>query len=528
MILAVVLGLAWKARVEWPAVPLADGDTWGYLRPALTWLSGAGFQQTEGRDWPYPAMLALFLKMTGSFSGIVEGQRFLGMLSGIFMAITWRCWVSMLPVQRWVRFVASCLGVVPIYVQLVNQESIFLEVSIRPEAVLPCFVYGQLACLMGYCKYRWQTPRALPTLLLGGAAIVLACGCALLKPSWYFSAAATVAPVFAGCFGHALSRRIRLVTPALGMAAAVLFLSLPARAWFIRDQTSGTFLAINIFGVHAEFIERYFEAKLAVLPDADPDKARLRSLQEVLKSEIHTAGHTGKVYEKLGFNPDYLMHSPIMGEALNRYTGNDRKKFSSFCLQSYRNAVLYDPAGYTRKVLDQFAYFVFPEPKTFFLDQFNVKKEYWTAATVLYPDRITELRPEVQEMYRAYGEEVKARSGTAMVLESYPKLSALRTVVSRCTPSGELLFLIALAVSLAWGPLHKLRLAGWAAFLLFLAPAQNAFEISIIHALDIFRYRMTYGGYLLFALTAMAVFICLVVAQTLDHWVASRRARRAA
>jgi hypothetical protein len=39
-------GLIVRARL--PVTPLADGDTWGYLRPALSWLSGFGFQQTYG------------------------------------------------------------------------------------------------------------------------------------------------------------------------------------------------------------------------------------------------------------------------------------------------------------------------------------------------------------------------------------------------------------------------------------------------------------------------------------------------
>jgi hypothetical protein len=34
-----------------------------------------------------------------------------------------------------------------------------------------------------------------------------------------------------------------------------------------------------------------------------------------------------------------------------------------------------------------------------------------------------------------------------------------------------------------------------------------------VHALDIERYRLTYGGFLLFALAAMAVFLALVIAR---------------
>jgi hypothetical protein len=43
----VIGGLIVRDRL--PIIPLADGDTWGYLCPELSWLSGLGFQQTYGR-----------------------------------------------------------------------------------------------------------------------------------------------------------------------------------------------------------------------------------------------------------------------------------------------------------------------------------------------------------------------------------------------------------------------------------------------------------------------------------------------
>ncbi|MDR3403675.1 MAG: hypothetical protein P4L99_14345 [Chthoniobacter sp.] len=528
LVLGVVLGLAWKARTAWPDVPLADQDTWGYLHPALTWLSGLGFEQTDGRDWPYPAMLALFLKMAGSFSGIVMGQKALGLLSGICMAVAWRCWVSMLPFRRWILFLASILGAVPIYVQLVNQQTIFFELSIRPESVLPCFVYAQLACLMGYCKYRWQTPRAKPAVILGAAAILLAYACFLLKPSWYFGAATTSAPVLIGLFGRALSWRIRLAALALGLAAALLLLWLPGRVAVIRDGSAQTLLPDALFCVHAEFILKYFDAKLAGMPDSDPGKAKLQSLVTVLKSELYQAGHGRKVYEKLQFDADYLMHSPQLGEALNVYTDGDRGKFSRFCYASYFRGVWHDPLGYTRKVFSQFTHFLFPEPKTFFVDQFNVTKEYRNSVSVWVTADQAAWRPEVRQMYLRYHEELRSRSRTARSLGKDRRLEMLREKVSSSAFSVEVLFLVALVAALAWAPLHPLRLGGWAAFFLFLAPAGNAFGVCIVHTLDIYRYRVTYGGYLLFALTAMAVFVGIVLAQALAHLVARRHARAVA
>ena len=91
-------GLLFRARL--PAVPLADGDTWGYLRPALNWLSGLGFEQTYGRDWLYPALLAGILKVSGTFSAITYTQRFLGLASILFYWLAWRSWLRLLPPQK--------------------------------------------------------------------------------------------------------------------------------------------------------------------------------------------------------------------------------------------------------------------------------------------------------------------------------------------------------------------------------------------------------------------------------------------
>src|SRR5215470_4032033 len=68
--LVCVLGaIFWGAilRSHFPSTPLSDPDTWGYLNPALSWLGGLGFQQTYGRNWLYPAILAAILKIGGDF-----------------------------------------------------------------------------------------------------------------------------------------------------------------------------------------------------------------------------------------------------------------------------------------------------------------------------------------------------------------------------------------------------------------------------------------------------------------------------
>ena len=509
LVLVAMLAGAWRERSAMPLVPTANPDTWGYLNPALTWLSGLGCQQTAGRDWLYPALLALFLKTTGTFAGIALWQKCLGIASGLLMAMTWRCWVGTLPLQRGARFLASLFGALPILVQLMNPQSMFFEMSIRPEAVLSFFVYAQFACLMGYYKYRWQKPGALASIVFGAAAIVLAYACLQLKPSWLFAFLLTSAPVFVGVFGRAPSITARLLAPALGIALSFLLLWLPSSVFLIKDSASITFLPATLFTIHARLIDQSLEAKLARMPDSDPEKPGLQTLVALLDHELHVAEHVPTAWEKLGFDPDYLYyHSPLI-PAVYRYAGNDDKKFKTFCLSCYKDAALHDPWSFAGKIMVQFTHFLFPKPETFFKDRADFARFYQDSAAVLDPHPADPLRADVKRMYLQYKADLLTQASSGIRFAS--KFHSFRQVLAPLALPLEILFLGALAASLLLPPLRDLRLAGCAAATLFSAPLGNAVTVCIVHALDIERYRLTYGGFLLFALAAMAVFLALVI-----------------
>jgi hypothetical protein len=295
----------------------------------------------------------------------------------------------------------------------------------------------------------------------------------------------------------------------------------------IPDGAARTLLPDALLCVHAEFVERYLDSKLVALPESDPEKARLRKFIGVLDSEIHNAKNTHKVYEKLGLNADYLMHSNTLSTAINDYAGGDRDKFRTFCFDTYFRSVFYDPLAYTKKIFDQFGHFVFPTPKTFFDDQMNLSKAYRDTASSWSSGGSAPLRSDVREMYFKYARDIDLEIEQTRTADKYPMLRAVRQLVAQCALPVELLFLMGWAVSFVWAPLRKLSIGGWAAFCLFLAPFGNAFGICIVHTLDIYRYRVTYGGYLLFALAAMAVFVGAVIVQSLAHFFRRTRTRAA-
>jgi len=180
-------GLLLRARL--PVGPLADGDTWGYLRPALNWLSGLGFEQTYGRDWLYAALLAGILKVSGAFCAITYVQRFLGLASILFYWLAWRSWLRLLPLQkpawRWACLIVTLL-LLALYA--LNADQALLENSIRPEGVLAFFELLCLYCLISFFLARWKWRRTGSTIAFGAATLgVVVCDPAIETELGFFA-----------------------------------------------------------------------------------------------------------------------------------------------------------------------------------------------------------------------------------------------------------------------------------------------------------------------------------------------------
>jgi len=513
-VVLLVIG-AMQARAGLPAIPLSTWDSWGFLNPALSWLSGDGFQQTNGRDWFYPGILTLFLKTTGSYAGIFYWQQVLGILSVVLMAVTWRVWASLLPLSSWTRLAVTLVGVIPIWVQVTNPQTIFFETLLRPEAIMPFFVYGQLACLLAYCRYRWLKPSSTLALIFGALALFLGYACLLLKPSWLFAFAATVAPVFVGILGSGTSLKSRLLAPAVGITLSLVVLWLPPKLWYLKDSASKTFLPSTLFTVHADLMAKHLAGTISTLPANDPEKVKLETILAHLDKELAVARTIPHNYDKLGFDPDYLYYRSDLLSTVYQQAGGTDEAFRAFCMKQFVSAALHNPVGFAQKTLTQFTYFLFPDAGTLYRFRVNFEKDAQAAVESLEPRYVERYRPEIRDAYLAY------LGDLAAVAKNPPKLERRGLARTWSKPFAawalplELVFLVAFGVVLFCGRFADLRLGGWATLLLFSAPAANAFTVALVHALDIARYRYSYGGFLLFALTAMAVFVLLVLGKSL-------------
>ncbi len=503
--LAVVLVLGAVARFSVPNFPIPDFDSPGYLSPAISWLSGEGFRQAAGRDWLYPAFLALVLKTAGSFSAIAVFQKLLGVCSILFLAATWRLWVSMLKLGPIAQCLALLAGVIPAYFQACNSVAVFFELRLRPESILTFFVFAQLFCILSYGRYRWLTPRPLLSLVFGAMAFLLAYACCLLKPSWLFALATTTLPIFLGLFG-AFPRRIRWLTPVCGMVLAALLLWLPARLFYIPDSASRTFLPSTLVTIHAKLIMATLAKQAAQLPGGNPHRAELDNILTAFAKEFPIAASRPGTYESMGFDPDYLYYKSSLMPVIWENSGRSDEGLRAFCLRAYFDTVLDQPLAMVGKVGTQFSYFLFPDHNSFYRSRIELKDAYQAALPLeMFEAPQTKLSLE-------YRSNLLALSASAPRLGPRPLARFIGDIASSLGFILVLLFLVALITSHFWEPLRRFRFAGWTALLIYSAPAANAFTIAVSHSLDNSRYRQSYGSFVAFALTVFGVFVITVLA----------------
>src|SRR5215469_5726757 len=255
-LLCVLGAIIWGVflRSHFPTTPLSDVDTWGYLNPAVSWLGGLGFQQTYGRNWLYPAILAAILKIGGDFSWITYVQHIQGLLAAWVMWRTYRLWQALL-VERGLlaRVVELLIGLAVIFLYVLGSGEILMEALIRPEGIVAIFGASYLFCLVGYFSARWHRPSMRRSILFGAGSLVLSYVIFLLKPSWGLSLLFAPLPLLAGAVGKG-SLTTRFVPLLAGLGLLAFLAVMPFLLGLRTDSTSQTFLPTTLVSMHAKQI----------------------------------------------------------------------------------------------------------------------------------------------------------------------------------------------------------------------------------------------------------------------------------
>lgn len=501
--LAIVMIGAIVMRQQIPHWPLSDPDTWGYLAPAISWIDGKGFVQMHGRGWLYPAFLAGCLRF-GSFGTLAIIQQILGLLSGVFFILTWRSWIKLLSPNRLVR-AASLLvlaGVLGLF--LWNPQTMLFEVQIRPEAIMNVVVFAQLFCVLRYVHARWRGGSAPAVVLWGAAGMALAYAAFELKPSWALAVPITCLPMAFGMIKRWRPFAAGLASVALGLAVMLAVLWLPKKVFFRTDVASQTFLPMVLFALHADLINADMHQHFPAVTDQD------KEFMTIFDQELANATKRDHNYEILGFDPDYLMFGSSFFYTVKAYSGGTNESFSQFCKKAYLDTVRHNPGGIMRKIARQFASFIFMKESTILRQRIDWQRAWQSSVPSIPSEATSFFQGPAGASLAAY---LEASRPFTQVSHEVKAPSFLRDISKRLTKSlllWEALFLAAWGACFFWPPLRDCRLAGAMTLLLYGAPFGNALTVSIIHALDISRYRYSYGPPLLLAIAAMIVFTLVV------------------
>ena len=197
------------------------------------------------------------------------------------------------------------------------------------------------------------------------------------------------------------------------------------------------------------------------------------------------------------------------------------KALARFCYRWYFRTLIENPIGIAGKVASQMGYF-FSDFDLFCTKQVPLKTEYEQSISSLPTPEIfvagccatwgnyqfgdvgsslSYPRPsrQIGAIYSEYYRSLKTATQVSKTIRANAlAFVALRVFGFLCILADGL-FLILLIACLVRPALASFRLAGLAALMIYLVPFGNALTVSIVHTLEIHRYRFTYGGFLLLA-----------------------------
>ena len=484
---------------------LWNRDTWGYLQPALSWINGQGFIQTDGRNGLYPSLLILFLSFGKGFSGIVLAQQAIGVLAGLLLWGVWLLWWKCLPPSRLRDIVAPIPGLAALALYVWNPATAVFELSLRPDGVLPCFGFLQLGCaivfVMGVC---YPGHRRGWTVLSGALSLVLAYCCFQLKPSWAFAMVFTSLPVVAALI-FTPGRRSDVLLALVAGGLLVGGLSVAYKVWMHQDFASASFLPTTLVTIHADLIAEQLHKSDFSSADGPAKKAFADHLEKELGLARELPDYK-KLGKKLGFDHDYLMYQSALAGPLLK-GGMSKEQVARYYYQLYFSAWRGSPLRMLRKILLQMSYFGLPDTKTFLIKDVDISQEYSDSLVV---------SGSIKMPGPSSGNSILAADrypGASLSASPLPGLHAppwLGEVASAFVWSCPVLMgLFAIAFTLQCRRRSSMVLPGLIACLLFSAPFGNAIAVSTVHVLDMNRYRQTYGPFLALALAAFAVYILI-------------------
>lgn len=356
---AVVLLVAIAAflRFALDSTPFCDPDTWGYLHPALSSMSGGRFVHTSSRSFPYPGFLLLILRVGGDARLVTVVQHVLGLSAGLLMLRAWLMLRPALPDRPWIHVVHPLAGLLLLAAVLLSNDGIVFEHSLRPEAVSAFLLavivlLGTRLTLGSLCEPRLSNAQ----ISLTSLALLLVSGLAyFVRPNFILATPVSVLLVVFLAWRTCLGVR---ATVAILLAAAVVIwaaLAAPERA-LARDDPESRVALTGLMFIHMNLAVDELGRQAGDPQRSDEDRRLRRRLAELFAEELaRYAQSLPRDFKSLGFDPDRLFYGAA-GELLARHFGSDGKdEQAAFCAGVFASAVRRHPRAYLKKVGRQLA-----------------------------------------------------------------------------------------------------------------------------------------------------------------------------
>jgi len=484
-----IFAVAVQGRFCLPPEPVMDQDSLGYLNPALTWLSGHGFCQTDGRAFLYPFTVWAIVLLTKSFSSITSFQHVVGLLSGAAWCWAWWLWVSFLPAGIVRRWLAPALGLMSLAICLWGTRTILFEHTIRPEAVFPLLGMLQIAVGLAFIKARWMGGSRKAVVLYASAGIVAGAFALSLKPSWGFAGLIPFALILTSFWRSTPAiRRCSVLGLCLGvLVASIPLVGLPLAAGWKKDRRSKMFLAETLASVHAKMIAATLEGQ-ASRGLLDPEEMRF---SEDFSRTVQAAIANNKSFPVLGVECDDIFYRSGLFGRLPHGASNSPETLRRYLFGLYFQSLADQPLAFVEKWKSQLLLAYCLPAKELFRPKLRVRLNYKGTLEVSRVE-IGESMPAAWKArwatYWSRCQELAATAPEELALTRGIPPFVLKFAAGALLPS--LLFLPAFAalVFIRRGRLAVFQPAAAASLLIATISFAATATVAIIHSFDLDRY----------------------------------------
>ena len=328
--------------------PHYTNDAWGYTEAIHRWLGESGFPHHLTREFLYPYLVALCLKLGDGYRLLGLVQVALAAATPFFVMAAWSRLQPFRPAGR-AQAIAQLLAGWWLAIVVLFHGGHLLETAlVGPEIV---FIFA-LAVLLWLLSLMLTAVTPPVRLIAAGFVVYVACALFFIRPHGLL-----VAPICLAVAAWFVWRRVRAATwprlAAIGLplVLVVATLVLPYRAATrpATPQQANLFLPLTLICWHAPVTEPALEAAAA---DFDPERAALIRKAAAAVEDSYVGGDKDSWRS---YNAVWCMYFSPLADTVAQVFGGDRIAEGRFLDRLFVKAVLARPVTYARIVWLEFS-----------------------------------------------------------------------------------------------------------------------------------------------------------------------------